>query len=107
MKTAQHETTERVKVITGIVNSDGTISRGVGFAVSHPAAGWYVIRLNVAPKAILSVVASGHSGTSGMFAVVDTHSGTALGPREFLVKAYTSAVALADTTFGFTATVIP
>lgn len=102
MRTAQHETRERTRVISGSVNSDGALKSGTGFVVSRGSAGVYSIRWTFPVKQVINVVLTTHTGIG--FPTVTTD----WTPYGIQVVIWNPAVSAGlDSDFGFTATVIP
>lgn len=102
MRTSQHETADRTRIISGSVNSDGARKSGVGFVASRAALGVYNVRWTFPVKQAITIVVSPHTGIG--FTVVTTD----WTPTGFQVVIWNPAVSAAiDSDFGFTATVIP
>lgn len=102
MRTAQHETSERVRVIAGSVNSDGVQKSGVGFVSSWAAVGVYDIRWTFPVKQLLTINLTTHTGVAFPTVITDW------GPYGVRVVIWNAGVTAGiDSDFGFTATVIP
>lgn len=102
MRTAQHETAERVRTISGFVFADGTW-RGIGFTSYKASTGVYGLRWLFPAKALIDIAAAAIGGGTGVMALADT-TGT---PQTATVRTYNAgASVLTDAIFSFKATLL-
>lgn len=103
MRTAQQETRDRTRIVSGSVSSAGINIKGTGFVVSKSATGVYTIRWTFPVRQVVNIAVTLHSSGTVIHALVDQ----LWSPYAFNVRTYTTAPAAVDAAFGFTATVIP
>lgn len=104
MRTAQHETANRVQTVSGSVSALGVVQKGTGFVVHKLATGVYSIRWTFPVRQVLNVVVVPLSLGILRFSYVDSN----WAPGVIAVRTYDDAMTTAvDAEFGFTATVIP
>ncbi len=101
MRSAQHDTSSRITVISGTVTIAGAVNRGIGFTSYKTATGVYGVRWTFPVRQVRNIVVIPLSGA--VFTIVDVD----WPPEGFTVRTYTPGSVALDWPFGFTATVIP